>query len=459
MKNKKRNRIMLLLILLLGISIGFAALATTLKINGNAGITKNTWSVYWDEESIAVTQGSKGDTIPDVVNGEDGSINTKVNWNVNLEVPGDFYEFTIDAVNAGTIDAMIKLITPTLPQDLPSYVSYSVTYADGVEPAVNHLLPKGTKSGSTITPTTEKYKVRIEFKDTITPEEMNKIPEEGLSLDFGYEVQYGQADDNAKLKPSEANFATDSWAKIVTAYDNGLITQLTADMNAGTTREVPLDLDHNGTKETTAHLRIANLSTPAECKTEGFSQTACGLVLEFVDVITTHRMNPTVSGTDVGTGNIGGWEHSDMRSFLNGTVYAYESIDYTGQGIIDSLPSELRSKIIDTTVISGHGSKDGANFTTTDKLYLLSTKEVWKNGLSRDTANAATRQLDYYELKGVTEANHAFASKNFLGGSAFCWLLRTPWDSHDYEFFYVNSSGDWANNSCEGVSPAFRLAE
>ena len=102
-KNKKRNRIMLLLILLLGITVGFAALATTLKINGNASITKNNWSVYWDEDSIAVTQGSKGDTMPGVVNGEDGSVNTKVNWNVNLEVPGDFYEFTIDATNNGTI--------------------------------------------------------------------------------------------------------------------------------------------------------------------------------------------------------------------------------------------------------------------------------------------------------------------------------------------------------------------
>ena len=197
MRNKKRNRIMLLLILLLGITVGFAALATTLKINGNASITKNTWSVYWDEDSIEITQESKGDTIPIVENGEDGSVNTKVTWNVNLELPGDYYEFTIDAVNAGTLDAMITGITPTLPQDLPSYVSYSVTYADGGDPEQYHLLPKGTKSGSTITPTTQKYKVRIEFKDTITPEQMDAIPEEGLSLDFGYEVTYGQADDNA----------------------------------------------------------------------------------------------------------------------------------------------------------------------------------------------------------------------------------------------------------------------
>lgn len=196
-RNKKRDKIFLLLILLLGITVGFAALATTLKINGNATITKNTWSVYWEPTSVAVTQGSKGSTTPTVTNGTDGSINTKVTWSVNFELPGDFYEFTVDAANAGTLDAMINLITETTPQGLPNYISYSVKYDDGTTPRQYHILPKGTKSGNTITPTTEKYKVRIEFLDTITPTQMNAIPEDGLSYDFEYEVKYGQADEHA----------------------------------------------------------------------------------------------------------------------------------------------------------------------------------------------------------------------------------------------------------------------
>ena len=466
--NKKKNKITFLLLLLLGISIGFAALATTLKINGNASITKNTWSVYWDEDSIAVTQGSKGDTIPDVVNGEDGSINTKVNWNVNLEVPGDFYEFTIDAVNAGTLDAMITGITPTLPQDLPSYVSYSVKYADGVEPAQYHLLPKGTKSGSTITPTTEKYKVRIEFLNTITPEQMDAIPEEGLSLDFGYEVQYGQADDNAVEKPTDANFATDSWDKIIAAYDNGLITQLTADMNAGTTREVELDLDNNGTAETTAHLRIANLSTPAECNTEGFSQTACGFVLEFADIITTHRMNPYVTyGKSIGDGNKGGWEYSDMRAFINNKKYLEGEegeIDYTGTGIYSSLPSDLRNKIIETTVVSGYGINDTKNFTTIDRLYLFDVKEIY--GLDyasgNNTANDKERQLDYYASLGLSNSNRAGAIKKNLQGLNRQWWLRGA-NSKSVNFYNIEEHGYWYDYtyciSYYGVSPAFRIAE
>ena len=137
MRNKKKNRMLLLIILLLGISIGFAALSTTLKINGSAILNKNTWSIYWDEASIVVNPDGKSGT-PVVTDGDDGAENTKLTWNVSLDLPGDFYEFTIDAVNAGTIDAMVENIDETLPT-LPSYIKYSVTYASGV-PLVTKLI-------------------------------------------------------------------------------------------------------------------------------------------------------------------------------------------------------------------------------------------------------------------------------------------------------------------------------
>ena len=196
--NKKKNRLMLLLILLLAISVGFALLSTTLKINGTTNITKQGWSVYWS--NVAVTEGSvdAATNIPTIGQDQDDPANTKVTWSTTLTLPGDFYEFTVDATNAGTIDAMITDIDETLPASLPSYVSYSVTYADGVPVAEKHLLPKATKSGNTTTPTTEKYKIRVEFLDTITPEEMDEIPAGGLRLEFEYDVTYAQADDSAK---------------------------------------------------------------------------------------------------------------------------------------------------------------------------------------------------------------------------------------------------------------------
>ena len=92
-------------------------------------------------------------------------------------------------------------------------------------------------------------------------------------------------------------------------------------------------------------------------------------------------MNPYVnSGKSIGDGNKGGWEHSDMRAFINNKKYLEGEegeIDYTGTGIYSSLPSDLRNKIIDTTVVSGHGYNDSANFTTIDRLYLFDVKEIY----------------------------------------------------------------------------------
>ena len=261
--------------------------------------------------------------------------------------------------------------------------------------------------------------------------------------------------DNAVEKPSDAYFATDSWDKIIAAYKGGALTQLTTDMNNGTTREVELDLDNDpSTEPTIAHLRIANLSTPSECSTEGFSQTACGFVIEFSDIITTHRMNPYTDETTNGDGNKGGWEYTEMRTYLNTDIY-------------NALPSELSSKIKDdTTVVSGHGSNDSTNFTTTDKIYLFSTKEIWgkegtSNVINNDSAEAETRQLDYYKANGVTTANYSGAIKKNLSGKNSYWWLRSAGSIHSSTFFYVDNYGTWHYDDSyytDGVSPAFRIA-
>lgn len=44
--------------------------------------------------------------------------------------------------------------------------------------------------------------------------------------------------------------------------------------------------------------------------------------------------------------------------------------------IYNAIPEELRNGIIDTIVVSGHGKSNTENFTSTDKLYLLSTAEI-----------------------------------------------------------------------------------
>ena len=199
-------------------------------------------------------------------------------------------------------------------------------------------------------------------------------------------------------------------------------------------------------------MRIANKSTPSECSNTNFSQSACGFVLEFADVITTHNMNPsgTYKGTQYNYGwNIDGWPASSMYTFVNNDIY-------------NAIPSEIKNAIIDTTVVSGHGQTIGeTNVTSTDKLYLLAPKEIYSDWSNQyDSAADLTRQLDYYKIKGVTTSNKNGAINKDSEGTVEWWWLRSASSTNSYAFYNVYSNGDWGSSYAyitHGVSPAFRI--
>ena len=245
--------------------------------------------------------------------------------------------------------------------------------------------------------------------------------------------------DNEECGPKKPKtFKEDSWDTIANAVRTGQ----TSKYNIGDTKEV--DLGTYG-KHT---VRIANMSTPSECSQEGFSKSACGFVVEFTDIITKHIMNPkgNYNGKTYHYGwNKDGWPKSQMKTFIDNDIY-------------NSLPQELKSAIIDTKTVSGHGPEDTNNFTSIDKLYLLSSTEVWGNGLS-DTSIDQTRQLDYYNEKGVTTSSYASAIKK-NNGTASWWFLRCAQSNNDSRFLEVTSSGNENTlnaSAVDGVSPAFRI--
>ena len=170
-------------------------------------------------------------------------------------------------------------------------------------------------------------------------------------------------------------------------------------------------------------------------------------------------MNPDAGGPINGTGNVGGWENSEIRTYLNDETAGVDSI-------YNALPEDLRNVIVKTKVISGHDSKDSSNFTTLDKLYLLSTNEVWgKEGTSLtvtgDTAEGETRQLDYYRIQEVTTSNYSGATKNNLEGVGTNWWLRSAYSYSGSPYYYVYYDGIWgqtASNNDYGVAPAFKVA-
>ena len=184
-KNKKRAKILLLL-LILCISIGYAILSTNLNITGTTGIDNAKWDIHWN--NVQVTTGSvtgTNVTTPATID----SAKTTVSYSIQLDKPGDFYEFTVDAVNAGTIDGMIDTISSKLNNEeiitLPAYLNYSITYSDGTPLQANQELKANT---------TETYKVRVEFKKDITNEQ---LPESTQTLNLSFTVTYKQATEDA----------------------------------------------------------------------------------------------------------------------------------------------------------------------------------------------------------------------------------------------------------------------
>ncbi len=238
-----------------------------------------------------------------------------------------------------------------------------------------------------------------------------------------------------EVTPPES-FATDSWETIAANVKAGNLSKY----KVGDEKEVTLTGEYAGTYM----VRIANTSKPSECDRTDFSQTACGFVVEFKDIITKAMMNS--SGT-----NTGGWPASEMYTLVNTTIY-------------NSLPENLKNAIIETDVVSSHGKNNPNNFKSTDKLYLLATKEVWgkegtSNFINYDSSDNQTRQLDYYKSKGVTTNNYSETNKQYQGSNEY-WWLRSAYSNYSDTFYYVNSGGDWGNNGAtlmRGVAPAFRI--
>ena len=349
--------------------------------------------------------------------------NIKPGWSTTKEV---------SVKNTGTLDTNYNIIWQSLTNEITNNeMVISATCqrlnASGTVEGTCESISQAAISDMTIAKKinieagiTHKYTFTILFKETNADQNTNQ----GKKFNGVLGIEEYKA----------PNFATDSWSTIIANVKAGN----GSEYKVGSTKEVNL-----GTTYGTHTLRIANTSTPSECSTTGFSQTACGFVLEFADIITDHKMNDTDT-------NVGGWPATSMRTFVNNDIY-------------NAIPNEIKNAIIDTTVVSGHGKSDTENFTSTDKLYLLAPKEIYSDWSTyqsaNDTAKDLTRTLDYYKNLGTSTSNRSGVKKK-NGTSADYWWFRAA-SSNTLEGFYtVASTGTYSNDVAvytHGVAPAFRL--
>ena len=206
----KNDYVVLIIVALIGITIGYAVINTTLNINGKSSISKNTWNVYFD--NIVVKEDSvEAVKIPTIEN------STTVDFEVALNLPGDFYEFTIDVVNGGSIDAMIESITkePELTEAQQKYLNYTITYEND-EPITTKQLVKKEEL--------VRLKVKVELRKDINPSD---LPDVGDVLYLSFTINYVQADNSGVS-------VTDNGTLKVKPIANGDINELGTIVTIGT---------------------------------------------------------------------------------------------------------------------------------------------------------------------------------------------------------------------------------
>ncbi len=387
----------MLIIAILLMSIGFAAISTTLIVNGNAKVSENN-----EDFSVIFTAAS--------IDGND--------------------------VYSTAVDETKKTITFTTSElktlNQTSILTYEVTNNSNNYDA-NVIVTCVPKTGTTAKYTSIKNKLEndatvVKAKETLNGTltvTLDKVATESVTEEYTCKLEFNAVERDTIGKEIPA-FQKDSWSTIAANVKAGN----TSKYNVGDTKEV--DLGYLGTHT----VRIANMSA---CTTET-SETACGFVVEFADIITKQKFNSTNT-------NVGGWRDSELRTYVNGTIY-------------NALPSDLQNVISTTKVISGHGKTSGeTNFETQDKLYLLNAQEVWSTN-DRDTSVGTSKQLDYYKNQGVTASSYAGAIKQYNGSNSV-WWLRSAYSRNTDDFLIVDNYGDWYNYGAGGsigVSPAFRIA-
>ena len=119
MKGEKQKNFLLgvLLVGIVSMTIAYAALSTTLRINSAATVKGGTWDIHFANGSVngtPTTAPASGRTV--YFNGTPSLATTTIsNVHVVLTQPGDSATYTFDIVNDGTIDAKLSTITAMTP--------------------------------------------------------------------------------------------------------------------------------------------------------------------------------------------------------------------------------------------------------------------------------------------------------------------------------------------------------
>lgn len=371
----RRNHFYFVIILILfaSIGVGYAALTSTISINGTTQITSAKWDVHF-ANCLVGTNTSGNYAQPSITDNGTKLTISKIGLSAGTEV-----EYYVDVVNAGTIDARLSgLVKSNLTTEQKKYLSYTVTYGFNTPIKENDLLKAGTS---------ERIRILVVYSDdkTLAPTTQQTISNLTFRLDYVQDKGNGIA--RTKLCKRATTLHTGTVGTSTTTVNYGQI---------GTSGKLAsgdaFDCDVNGDGVYDAARERFYYVTDLS----GVSNTA---VLIFYG-------NSSSSGV----------------SLNNRTYYAYSGNNYSGPlSAITQLPTTTawpRVGLIKKT--SQIYNEEGG----TTAAYSINT--ITTHNLPRFTYTTAARLLTYQEYLKITD--NSFLWENFGDGGliAGCIWLNTP---------------------------------
>lgn len=136
-KDYRNLLLALLMFLVITMSVGYAVLNNRLTVSGTATIADAKWdvkiiSIEETSKSISGTEQTPTTGVGEQIGTTSASVitgSTTASFNVQLNAPGDYAEFTVTVKNLGTISATLDALE--LVQDsTPTEITYTVTPAN-----------------------------------------------------------------------------------------------------------------------------------------------------------------------------------------------------------------------------------------------------------------------------------------------------------------------------------------
>lgn len=153
-KNTNKNSVIIscLVVAIIAMSVGYAALAEQLTINGTAGTGNASWLIAFE----SITKNNSLSTIGVTETAEPTASGTSATFNVTLDKPGSKIVYDVVVKNGGTIDAVYESMS-------------GVEEANEAEPTeIQYNVEKTDSTTDLLAGETDTYRITIEWPSSST---------------------------------------------------------------------------------------------------------------------------------------------------------------------------------------------------------------------------------------------------------------------------------------------------